>query len=384
MTRQISTSLRLRFLFTLVFGVLPRAAFRVPGAIIRAWLSNLPLGPAIWNAFAGSMMVTIPPAQLQAILPSTFDTYNAWTLAHGDNPRVDVLSADNSTRLLWIGTKKANKVVLFFHGGGYVMPLSDGHLDWMGHVRNEAADYGIELSVCILEYGSWHDIDGNDTAYTDGAGLVPANPYPRQMVQGIFALKHLIASGCRPSDIVFGGDSAGGHLSLSILAHLHRHRPSELAAESVIDQDEPVKGCFLVSPLSSFNFCTPSYKRWFSADILSQNVVKKWGMHLVGYSPWQQEISAGNGWAMALDVPESWWEGFEAVQGILVTGGYEEVFSNHVQQLGEMLKRNSKGKVTLHMANEAHDGPLMDFAAARPPSGTTKTITDFVISCFKD
>lgn len=38
-------------------------------------------------------------------------------------------------------------------GGGYVMPLSKGHLDWMTHVRNEAISAGVELSVCILAYG---------------------------------------------------------------------------------------------------------------------------------------------------------------------------------------------------------------------------------------
>jgi hypothetical protein len=66
-----------------------------------------------------------------------------------------------------------------------------------------------------------------------------------------------------------------------------------------------------------------------------------------------------------------------------VTGGYEEVFSDHVQQLGAMLKRKSRGNVALYMAHEAHDGPLMDFAAWRPPSKTTDAITDFVIDCFK-
>lgn len=139
-----------------------------------------------------------------------------------------------------------------------------------------------------------------------------------------------------------------------------------------------------MSPLSSLDLCTPSYKRWFSADVLSRKVVNDWGMHLVGNSPWKDEISAGHGWGMALDVPDSWWEGLDAVQDILVTGGYEEVFSNHIEQLAEMLKRNSNGEVTLHMANESHDGPLMDFAAARPPSGTTNAITDFVISCFRE
>lgn len=144
-----------------------------------------------------------------------------------------------------------------------------------------------------------------------------------------------------------------------------------------------MKGCFLVSPLSSFNFNTPSYKRWLSADVLSKETVENYGLYLVDNSPWNDEIRAGNGWGMALDVPESWWDSLESVDRILVTGGYEEVFSDHVQQLGRMLKRRSKGDVALYMADEAHDGPLMDFSAGRPPSGTTGTITDFVIACLK-
>jgi hypothetical protein len=33
------------------------------------------------------------------------------------------------------------------------MPLSTGHLDWMAHVRREALNAGVQLSVCVLEYG---------------------------------------------------------------------------------------------------------------------------------------------------------------------------------------------------------------------------------------
>lgn len=116
MTRRISAFVKLRLLLKLVFYILPRAAVTVTGAIVRSWLRKLPLGPAIRNAFAGTLMANIPPVQLQAVLSTTFDTYNAWTLARGDSPRVDVLSADNSTRLLWLGPAKPNKVVLFFHG----------------------------------------------------------------------------------------------------------------------------------------------------------------------------------------------------------------------------------------------------------------------------
>jgi hypothetical protein len=79
-------------------------------------LKNLPLGASIWNGFAGALMTNTPPQYLQAILPSTIDTYNAWISSQGAVPAVDVLAADNSTRLLWVGPKYASKVVLFFHG----------------------------------------------------------------------------------------------------------------------------------------------------------------------------------------------------------------------------------------------------------------------------
>ena len=62
---------------------------------------------------------------------------------------------------------------------------------------------------------------------------------------------------------------------------------------------------------------------------------------------------------------------------------HEEIFSDHIQQLGKMLKRRSKGEVALYMANEAHDGPLMDFSAGRPASETTRAITSFIIACFE-
>ncbi|KAJ5338486.1 hypothetical protein N7452_005214 [Penicillium brevicompactum] len=305
-------------------------------------------------------MVNTHPRDLQSILPSTIETYNAWVSSHNIAHTVDFLEADDSTRLLWIGPRKAKYVVLFFHGGGYAMPLSKGHLDWMAHVRNEAINAGVELSLL-----------------THNGDLIPENRYPRQMSQGILALEHLLNSGYEPSqvtmvyiklttcgsNIVVGGDSAGGHLSLSLIAHLHHPRFEDCPTRNLLSQSGAVRGCFLVSPLASFNFNTPSYNRWLSADVLRGFRRKRLGV--------------------ALDVPESWWNGFDAVDRVLVTGGSEEVFSDHIQRLAQMLKRKSNGNVTLYMGNEAHDGPLMDFLAGKLPSQTTKTITEFVISCFR-
>ncbi|KAL3455132.1 Alpha/Beta hydrolase protein [Aspergillus heterothallicus] len=354
------TLTRLSIPLTFLLSTFPTLLVRIPSAIIRAWLKSLPLGPSIWNAFTGALMATTPPRQLQAILPSTVDTYRSWALSHGDCSGVEEVSVavtdddDHVLRLLWIGPRRDGNVLLFFHGGGYVMPLSKAHLDWMEYVRKEAIAAEVELSVCVLEYD-----------------LIPDNPYPRQMTQAILAFELLLASGYSPSQIIIGGDSAGGHLSLSLLAHLHRPQPPLR-----------IRGCFLVSPLSSLDCSTPSYKKWFSADILGKKVVSTWGAHLVNNSPWHAEIASGQGWGMALDVPESWWEGLDAVERVLVTGGHEEVFSDHVKELAEMLKRRSKGEVVLYMARrEAHDGPLMDFAAGRGASETTKVVRDFVVAC---
>lgn len=116
MTRKMSALVKLRFFFKFVFYVLPIAGFRILGAVIRAWMTKLPFGPSIWNAFAGTLMANTPPKQIQARLPPTIDVYNAWVLSRGNSPKVDVLVPDGSTRLLWIGSKQEKKVVLFFHG----------------------------------------------------------------------------------------------------------------------------------------------------------------------------------------------------------------------------------------------------------------------------
>lgn len=35
------------------------------------------------------------------------------------------------------------------------MPLSKGHMDWMEYTRTEAANGGVQLSVCVLQYGQF-------------------------------------------------------------------------------------------------------------------------------------------------------------------------------------------------------------------------------------
>ena len=152
-----------------------------------------------------------------------------------------------------------------------------------------------------------------------------------------------------------------------------------------ITLDSPVKGCFLVSPLTSLNLTTRSFKDWFSVDMLSETIVSRYGEYLMHGSPWHRERFEGHGWGMALDVPETWWEGLDVVDRVLVTAGWEEVFRDHVAQLANVLRRKTRVKqFELLMAmDEAHDAPLMSFLGeTKPLSTSTDRITEWIIRCF--
>ncbi|GAD98387.1 hypothetical protein AOR_1_832114 [Paecilomyces variotii No. 5] len=367
MASAMAASSKARLLFNFIIFVLPIAAWNIPKTVLRAWLQRLPVGLSAKNAF--------------------LHTYRQWAISVGFRPEIETLS-DNATRLMWLGSPKSEKVILFFHGklsshsqrcavkstdserraigGGYVMPLSEGHLNWMVYTSGKCRNAGLDVSVAILEYD-----------------LIPKHPYPRQMIQGIIALKSLLSRGYSPNDIIIGGDSAGGHLSLSLLSHLHHPRPE---SDLIVELKEPLRGCFLVSPLVSLsNLETRSYNERCSADVLSKNLIREWGDALIKNSPWREEIRNGLGWGMALDVPEKWWQGFDIAKRIIVTGGHEEIFRDHITAFIEVLRRNASVHLTSHMAlDEAHDGPLMEFRSHCLPGSSTKALTEWIIATFSE
>ncbi|RAH47697.1 alpha/beta hydrolase [Aspergillus brunneoviolaceus CBS 621.78] len=359
-------------------------AFRIPlsltfnvfKAAIGASARGLPLRPSIQNACARAIMDCLHPHQVQAIAPSTMQTYTSWIRRNAQRTglyhRVDTLK-DETTHLVWLGPKRSDKVILFFHGGGYVLPLSGGHLDWMAHVRKSCLEASLDVSVCILEYS-----------------LVPGHRYPTQLRQALMGLQHLVDHGYKLSDIILGGDSAGGHLSLSVLSALMHPHPHHSSAATTItstvgNDSGRLRGCFLISPLLSLDLTTPSYRQRFSVDVLSPYVVRTFAKYLVDQTSWHEEISQGKGWGMALDVPSKWWNNLGlVVDELLVTAGQEEIFRDHVGQFVQLIRQQTTVDLVAHIAlDEAHDAPLMDFVARRPPRGTTEIVTRWIVDAFQ-
>lgn len=98
----------------------------------------------------------------------------------------------------WIqaGPARSDKVLLYFHGGGYIAGSPATHAKLVGRLSKMT---GMR-------------------AFVPSYRLAPENPLPAAMEDGFAAYRHLLTLGYRPRDIIVGGDSAGGGLALSVVA----------------------------------------------------------------------------------------------------------------------------------------------------------------------
>jgi len=90
------------------------------------------------------------------------------------------------------------KLLLYWHGGGYVMGSSKSHAPIVSHIARAA-----RVTALIPEYR-----------------LAPEHPYPAAIDDAVWVYRALLADGYKPADIVVAGDSAGGGLTVAMLATL--------------------------------------------------------------------------------------------------------------------------------------------------------------------
>lgn len=106
----------------------------------------------------------------------------------------------NGLRAEWIMPSNATKekVIFFFHGGGYVSGSCSDH-------RIHVAKFvkGSNIGALLFEYR-----------------LAPEHPYPAAIDDSVTAYRWLLYQGVSPSNVVFAGDSAGGGLCLALLLAL--------------------------------------------------------------------------------------------------------------------------------------------------------------------
>jgi acetyl esterase/lipase len=125
---------------------------------------------------------TVP--QEKWMLPTTDKAYATW--AQGKKIQPDTAVLGSGLKVHWIGKSSAQKVFLYFHGGGYVRPMSMEHLDWLLELQT---DLSKTKSVAIAA-----------VSYT----CSPEGQYPLQLRQGAESLLWLLNTQRRkPEDVSY-------------------------------------------------------------------------------------------------------------------------------------------------------------------------------------
>ena len=110
---------------------------------------------------------------------------------------LESLKLDNRLEAEWLKPRAAHptRVLLYLHGGGYVLGSLNTHRSLVGSLAQRTG-----LNVLTINYRK-----------------APDHPFPAALDDARRAYRWLLRHGHQPHDIVVGGDSAGGGLALALL-----------------------------------------------------------------------------------------------------------------------------------------------------------------------
>ncbi len=119
--------------------------------------------------------------------------------------------AANGVPAEWISVPDTDSgVILYLHGGAYALGSIKTHREFVARLVSAT-----KVPALIIDYR-----------------LAPEHPFPAALDDAIAAYRWLLAQGYSPSQIVIGGDSAGGGLTLATLLAL-RENGAPLPAAAV-------------------------------------------------------------------------------------------------------------------------------------------------------
>lgn len=104
-----------------------------------------------------------------------------------------------------------DKVLLYLHGGAYILGSRRTHRQLVSHVARAAG-----VAAVVPDYR-----------------LAPEHPWPAAIEDSVAVYRSLLSRGTRAEDIVIAGDSAGGGLAVATLLSL-RHAGDALPAAAVL------------------------------------------------------------------------------------------------------------------------------------------------------
>lgn len=190
------------------------------------------------------------------------------------------------------------------------MEGDENHLKCWHAIQQDAASAGKDFAIFYLEYT-----------------LTPHATYPHQIIESVEALQYVLNDlGRSASEVILGGDSAGGNLSLAILSHLSH--PMEGVPKVTIDK--PLKALVLLAPWVSFRTDLDSHTRNQYKDLISTPVGTMWSNDYLNGKE-------STPYAEALRAPAEWWKDAK-VEQVMVTAGADEILVDPISLWVEKFK----------------------------------------------
>ncbi|OAP56083.1 hypothetical protein AYL99_09262 [Fonsecaea erecta] len=270
-------------------------------------------------------------AALSLTVP-TKDTVVSETKRLGQAVRTEDIPDSNGAKIHWIGDSSAPNVILYFHGGGLGIPAMPGHIAFWVDTQQRLAKEGKSFSIAFVEYG-----------------LSPEHRFPTQYKQAVQAVKTVLQSGRKPSDVIVGGDSAGGNLAVGILsATLHSR-----AGIPSLNLDTPLKGALLISPWVDLSVGTS--KSWVEnkdKDIISAAIVPALVKNLISDDD-------RNEYTDPIRADSKWWAGVP-VSSILALAGTHEMFYDDITKFSQKLKDGGLNVEVVDCPQQVHIDCILD------------------------
>ncbi|KIY49133.1 alpha/beta-hydrolase [Fistulina hepatica ATCC 64428] len=275
-------------------------------------------------------MSSLSTAQVQLLFGNTLDNYRSAVKAYGMEPVIEDIAEE--ARLLWIGPKRTDKVILYLHGGGLFFPPMKSQLDMIRHLQVELKG---AVGTVVLNYG-----------------LYPDTRFPTTLRQVKAAIMHLLGSGVRPENLYLIGDSAGGNLALQATSHILH----PLEGVEPLMLGGKLGGVALISPTVSLTADSASHFTNEGKDMLTRRLMHKMQDPVLKDVP-----ETAIPYLEAAKAPESWFEGVDSiVDRILVTVGGYELLRDDIVVAYEKLKSHHPRITYYYGEEEVHVEAMID------------------------
>ena len=260
-------------------------------------------------------------------------TYQAFAKKQKLTP--DVVAVPNTQiRGFWLGNKDlASTITIFFHGGGFIIPGMQPHLEMM------------------VRWITWSD--GRMAVFCPCYTLSPPAVFPQAIGECVEALRYITET-YKDREVCIAGDSAGGNLVLAVLSHVSGHKHPGVRE---LKLRKPLKAAVVIAPwVSSDGEKFPGmYENSY------RDVVTVWGA--LG---WLNAYKGGKGrpddeFTMPEIANGNWWKGCQkTVEYVLATAGEMEMLRDPISAWAikyEAAVGRERFKYVM-AENEIHDHPL--------------------------